>query len=68
MHIERGSGSFTFYTESDQLPELNGQPIDLRPDYAFESPFLNEDWASGVVQIAKDDRELVIDVRENGKD
>jgi len=56
-----GSGTFTFYTESSQTPELNGVPIDFEPDYTFDSPFMHEDWASGVVTISKDQRELVLD-------
>jgi hypothetical protein len=62
----QGSGEFAFFAESDRLPELNGKPIDLAPDYAFASPFLNEKWASGVVRIGKGKRELVIDVCEDG--
>ena len=60
----RGSGHFTFYSDSDRAPELNGRPIDLAPDYAFSSPLMNEAWASGLVRIAKGSRELIIDVRE----
>ncbi|MEZ6077850.1 MAG: hypothetical protein R3C56_19910 [Pirellulaceae bacterium] len=45
----QGSGDFTFFANSERLPELDGLPIDLAPDYAFKSPFLNEAWASGVV-------------------
>jgi hypothetical protein len=60
----RDSGDFTFYAESEQTPELNGKPIDFTPDYAFESPFLYETWASGIVRIKKGDREYTIDIRE----
>ena len=57
------SGEFTFFTKSDRSPELNGAPIGLAPSYTFESPFLNEDWASGGVHITKGERELRVDVR-----
>ncbi|MEZ6152240.1 MAG: pectate lyase [Pirellulaceae bacterium] len=60
----QGSGDFTFFANSERLPELDGLPIDLAPDYAFKSPFLNEAWASGVVRITKGQRELVVDVSE----
>jgi hypothetical protein len=58
------SGDFTFYTRSNRTPEFNGKPIDFAPDYAFDSPFMKETWASGVVHIQKDDRRYTIDVRE----
>jgi hypothetical protein len=60
----RNSGDFTFYAESKRIPELNGRPIDFAPDYAFDSPFLHESWASGIVHIQKDHRKHTIDVRE----
>ena len=60
----RGSGDFTFYADSEQTPEINGAPINFAPKYTFKSPFLNEDWVSGMVRIAKGTRELIIDVRE----
>ena len=62
------SGKLTFYAESDRAPELNGKPIDLSPSYAFKSPFLNEDWASGIAHITKGQRELEVDVRETSQD
>ena len=58
------SGDFTFYAGSDRTPELNGEPIDFTPDYAFDSPFMREAWADGVVHLQKDLREYTIDVRE----
>ena len=60
----RGSGHFTFYSDGERAPELNGRPIDLAPDYTFSSPLMNEAWASGLVRIANGSRELIIDVRE----
>jgi len=62
--LQHDVGDFRFHMASDRLPEINGKPINLSPEYAFESPFLAETWASGVVHIRKDDRELLIDVRE----
>jgi len=47
----------TFYTATTQLPEVDGTPIDVQPPYTFESPFMNEAWATGDVTIAKDGRE-----------
>ena len=55
------AGLLTFYLKSDRLPEVNGKPIDLRPGKTFDSPFLQEDWPSGVVTIAKGARRLTLD-------
>jgi hypothetical protein len=57
----KGSGKFTFYTASNQLPEINDVPIDMTPDYTFQSPFMNQDWNSGVVTISKSGRTEVLD-------
>jgi hypothetical protein len=61
------SGDFTFYPDSERLPELNGKPIDLAPYYTFDSPFMREYWATGMVRISKDGRELIIDVRKTSQ-
>jgi hypothetical protein len=63
-HGLQESGDFTFYAESTRTPELNGRPVDLAPDYAFDSPFMKETWAGGVVRIKKGNREYTIDTRE----
>jgi hypothetical protein len=62
-----GSGGFIFYPDSDRLPELNGTSINLAPDYTFDSPFMYEEWASGIVHITKGSRELRIDVRKGSQ-
>jgi hypothetical protein len=61
------AGKLTFYGDSDRLPEINGRPINLRPDFAFESPFLREQWGTGVVTITKGKRKLVLDFRPAAK-
>jgi PelA/Pel-15E family pectate lyase len=58
------SGDFTFDARGDSLPKWNDFPIDLSPDRAFESPFVNETWASGVVRIEKGKRKMTVDVNE----
>jgi hypothetical protein len=55
------SGTFTFDTQGSGTPTVNGVPVDYAPDYTFQSPFMNEDWASGVVTIEKDGREMYYD-------
>lgn len=58
-----GSGTLTFYTASGAtaLPEIDGVPINITPDHTFDGGFIHEDWASGVVTISKDSRQLVLD-------
>jgi hypothetical protein len=55
-----GTGDFTFYYALSRLPEIDGKPIDLKPDFTFKSPFMFESWASGKVEIKKDKREYLI--------
>jgi len=51
----------TFYTDRTSLPKVNNQLIDLRPTRVFDSPFVKSDFNSGVVEISKNKRKLVLD-------
>jgi hypothetical protein len=55
---------FAFHTESAEPPELNGKPLDFRPPKAYESPFIESEWGSGVVVLQKDGRRAVLDFNE----
>jgi len=57
----KDAGNFTFYTQSADLPKINGVAIDMAPSYTFQSPFMNEDWDSGIVTISKGERSLDLD-------
>jgi len=57
-----GSGTLTFYLSGGRLPEVNGASVNLSPPKAFDSPFLREDHASGVVTVEKGSRRLTIDL------
>lgn len=50
-----------FDTSFEKVPAINGMPVDFAPGKVFESPFLNADYNSGVVEIKKGDRRLVLD-------
>ena len=52
---------FAFDTGYENLPKINGEPIDLAPDRVYDSPFVKSEWNSGVVAISKGDRELVLE-------
>ena len=53
--------SMSFDTSAESAPTVNGVPVNYSPRKAFESPFLNADWNSGVVTISKGDRHKVLD-------
>ena len=57
-----GSGTLTFYLSGRRLPEIDGTCMNLSPPKTFDSPFLREDRASGVVTIEKGSRRQVIDL------
>ena len=52
---------FTFNTDYSRVPEINGVPVQYGPGKAFNSPFLQGDWNSGVVIIQKGDRKKILD-------
>lgn len=58
------SGIFTVYKDHFRPMEINGHQIDDRPDFTFQSPFINEDYASGVVTISKGKRKVVLDFNQ----
>ena len=51
----------TFYADRTSLPKVNNQLIDLRPTRVFDSPFVKSVFNSGVVEISKNARKLVLD-------
>ena len=50
-----------FYADRTSLPKVNDQLIDLRPTRVFDSPYVKSDFNSGVVEITKNQRKLVLD-------
>jgi hypothetical protein len=53
--------SLVFYADKTTLPKVNNQFIDLRPTNVFNSPFIKSVLNSGVVEISKNKRKLVLD-------
>lgn len=49
---------------SQNIPCINGKPVNLYPKKVFDSPYLDSDHGSGVVTIKKDDKKLVLDFNE----
>ena len=53
--------TISLYTDTT-LPEINGQTIQINPDYTYSSPYLNSDYDSGVVVISdQEDNTLTLD-------
>ncbi len=53
--------TLTLYTDYSQLPEINGTPINLIPDFVYQSPFINGEFGKGVVTINRGSKDLVLD-------
>lgn len=52
---------FAFYADYSKSPEINGLPVNYAPEKVYDSPFLQSDWNSGIVQICKGTRSLDLD-------
>lgn len=52
---------FTFYADYSHSPQINTITVNYAPSKAFDSPFLQADWNSGIVNIQKGERKLVLD-------
>jgi hypothetical protein len=53
--------SLSLYLNGDRLPEVNGTPVNLSPEKIYDSPYLSSVHGSGIVNIHKGDRELILD-------
>ncbi|MFZ5830448.1 MAG: hypothetical protein ACOY3P_10185 [Planctomycetota bacterium] len=60
-----GGDEFVFFLDQSTPPTVNGKPVDYRPEMGFDSPFVQSNWDSGVVTIAKGQREVVLDFSGN---
>lgn len=62
---DRGGNAVTLalhIRSAGRLPEINGEPIDLRPDWVFDSPFLSLERGGSRIEIRKGERRLVHDL------
>ena len=58
-----GGDTFTFHTDYSKPPQINGKPVDYAPPNAFESPFVQSVWNSGIIIVSKGARSLRLDLR-----
>lgn len=49
----------TFYSDYAKLYEVDGKPVDIYGEYAFDCPFLIEKWKSGEVTIQFKEEKII---------
>lgn len=54
----------TLYTDYSRLPEINDTPVNLSPGYAFKSEYISAQYASGIVLLHIDDKQIELDFNE----
>ena len=50
-----------FDTQQKLMPLVNGIAVNLKPKQTFNSPFIQSDWASGVVTLRNGEEQTVLD-------
>lgn len=60
-HTSLYGDKIEFFTDKTSLPKINNQLIDLRPTNVFNSPFVKSVFNSGIIEISKNKRKLVLD-------
>ncbi len=64
VYASRAYGNeLTLHTDHSALPEIDGKPVDLTPDYVYRSPYLNADFGKGVVEITRGEKRLNLDFK-----
>lgn len=56
--------SFTFYADYSHSPQINNKTVNYAPVKAFDSPFLQSGWNSGIVHIQKGKRKLTLNFND----
>jgi hypothetical protein len=59
-----GARELQFFPGGGSLPRVNGREIDTHPLFTYRSPYMNEDWESGVVRISSARYGLTLDFRD----
>ena len=64
----RGCGNnakeITFNLANNEIPFVGGKRVDYAPSRAFDSPYLGSVYDSGVVEIRKGERKLILNFNE----
>ena len=57
--------TLTLYSDYSQLPAINGTPVDLNPDFVYQSPFINGNFGQATITISnRADKQLVLNFNE----
>ncbi|MEQ8849174.1 hypothetical protein [Botrimarina sp.] len=59
-----GGDRLTFYTDYRRPPMINNETVEYAPANVFDSPFVKSLWNSGVIEIQKGKRRLVLDFND----
>jgi hypothetical protein len=51
----------TLFADYAKPPQVNGASVNYNPRKAYDSPFIQSDFGTGIVTIRKGNRELVLD-------
>jgi len=61
----RGSGEdaeeIYFNLANNEISMIGGERVDYAPEILFDSPYITSEYKSGIIEITKDDRELILD-------
>lgn len=56
--------SLTLFTDYQRSPLIDGVPVDYAPKQAYDSPFIQSEFGSGVVRLQKGTRSVVLDFND----
>ena len=59
-----GAKEITFNLANSEMPFVGGERIDYAPEMVLDSPYLKSNYESGIVNISKGDRELILDFND----
>ena len=59
-----GGDQLTLHAARTAVPQVNGRTLDLASPKVFDSPFIQSKYDSGVVEIHKGGRSLVLDFND----
>ncbi len=56
-----GNPVLTFNAANNEIPKVNGKDINYVPDIVFESPFLQSEYNSGIIDLKAEGRHKMLD-------
>lgn len=59
-----GAKEITFNLSNSEMPFVGGDRIDYAPEMVLDSPYLKSKYESGIVEVSKGERVLILDFNE----